>query len=177
MKPTPIRRSLALALLATSALMTIPAATAAPPSDVADLVGARGAGGEQEMQSRGYAYVTMSHGTQYWWNAGRGACVGIKVANGRYQSVEAASASRCGQKAAPAGASRPSGNAESACMSGVNGKYDGNVRNVKVLSSEFSQANSVVVILAEGVRGGAANERWRCLVSNDGQVQELSVQR
>jgi hypothetical protein len=61
-------------------------------------------------------------------------------------------------------------------MTGVNGKYDGNVRNMKVLSSEFSQANSVVMILAEGVRGGSSNERWRCLVSNDGKVQELSVQ-
>lgn len=170
-------RSLALSLLATGALMTTPAVSAAPPSDVADLVGARGAGGEQEMQSRGYTYVTMSQGTQYWWNAGRGSCVGIKVAGGRYKSVDSASASRCGQKAAPAGTSRPSSTAESACMSGVNGKYDGNVRNLKVLSSEFSQANSEVMILAEGVRGGSGNERWRCLVSNDGQVQELSVQR
>jgi hypothetical protein len=61
-------------------------------------------------------------------------------------------------------------------MTGVNGNYGGNVRNLKVLSSEFSQANSVVMILAEGVRGGPSNERWRCLVSNDGKVQELSVQ-
>ncbi len=78
---------------------------------------------------------------------------------------------------APTGSSRPSNNAESACMSGVNARYDGNVKTVKVLSSEFSQANSVVMILAEGVRGGSTNERWRCLVSNTGQVQELRVQR
>ena len=143
---------------------------------MADLFGARGAGSQSELGRRGYSYVTMSHGTQYWWNAASKSCVGIKVANGRYKSVDAASASRCGQKAAPAGSSRPSSNAESACMTGVNGKYDGNVRNLKVLNSEFSQANSLVMILAEGVRGGSSNERWRCLVSNDGKVQELSVQ-
>jgi hypothetical protein len=55
------------------------------------------------MQSRGYTNVTMSRGTQYWWNAGRGSCVGIRVANGRYASVDSASASRCGQQAAAAG--------------------------------------------------------------------------
>lgn len=103
MKSIPTLRSLALALLATSTLLFAAAASAAPPSDVADLVGARGAGGEQEMQSRGYTYVTMNQGTQYWWNAGRGSCVGIKVAGGRYASVDSASASRCGQQAAAGG--------------------------------------------------------------------------
>ena len=103
MKSTASLRSVALALLATGALMTAPAAMAAPPGDLADLVGARGSSGEQEMQSRGYTNVTMSRGTQYWWNAARGSCVGIRVANGRYQSVDAVSASRCGQQGASAG--------------------------------------------------------------------------
>jgi hypothetical protein len=103
MKSTASLRALALALLATGTLMTTPVASAAPPGDLADLVGARGSSGEQEMQSRGYAYVTMSQGTQYWWNAGRGSCVGIRVANGRYASMEAASASRCGHQAASTG--------------------------------------------------------------------------
>lgn len=103
MKSTPSLRAVALTWLATGALMTAPAAWAAPPSDLADLVGARGSSGEQEMQNRGYTNVTMSRGTQYWWNAGRGSCVGIRVANGRYASVDAVSASRCGQQAAAAG--------------------------------------------------------------------------
>ncbi len=55
------------------------------------------------MLSRGYTNVTMRQGTQYWWNAARGSCVGIRVANGRYQSVDAVSASRCGQQAAAGG--------------------------------------------------------------------------
>jgi hypothetical protein len=103
MKSTASLRTVALAVLSTSALLAAPAAMAAPPGDLADLVGARGAGGEQAMQSRGYAYVTMRQGTQYWWNAARGSCVGIRVANGRYQSVDAVSASRCGQQAAASG--------------------------------------------------------------------------
>ena len=65
--------------------------------------------------------------------------------------------------------------AESACMSKVNGNYGGNVNSVRVASSEYSEANSTVMVDAVGVRGGSTTERWRCLVSNDGQVQDLSV--
>ena len=65
--------------------------------------------------------------------------------------------------------------AESACMTAVNSSYGGQVRNLVVTSSEFSQANSQVNIRAEGVRGGSASESWKCLVSSDGQVQDLSV--
>ncbi|NEX22040.1 hypothetical protein G3480_17295 [Thiorhodococcus mannitoliphagus] len=68
-----------------------------------------------------------------------------------------------------------SSGAESACMSAVNGNYGGNVGTVKVASSEFSQANSVVMVDAVGVRGGSQTERWKCLVSSDGAVQELTV--
>jgi hypothetical protein len=63
---------------------------------------------------------------------------------------------------------RASSAAETACMVAVNDNYGGKVRNLDVVSSEFSQANSEVVINADG-------QRWRCLVSNDGQVQDLSV--
>lgn len=65
--------------------------------------------------------------------------------------------------------------AKSGCMSAVNSQYGGNVRNLKVHSSEFSEANSVVIIRAIGVRDGDTNEKWRCLVSNSGEVQELRV--
>ena len=74
------------------------------------------------------------------------------------------------------GGSDVSSNAKSACMTAVNGNYGGNVRDLKVVRSEFSQANSEVIVDVLGVRGSAATERWRCLVSNDGKVQDLSVQ-
>jgi len=75
----------------------------------------------------------------------------------------------------PTGMRGASNAAESACMQAVNSNYGGNVRDLVVNSSEFSQANSVVMINAVGVRGGSQTERWRCLVSNDGNVEELSV--
>jgi hypothetical protein len=65
--------------------------------------------------------------------------------------------------------------ATSACMMAVNGNYGGNVRDLRVVRSEWSQANSEVIMEAIGVRGGSQTERWRCLVSNEGNVQELSV--
>jgi hypothetical protein len=58
--------------------------------------------------------------------------------------------------------------AETACMMAVNDNYGGKVKNLDIVSSEFSQANSEVVINADG-------QRWRCLVSDDGNVQDLSV--
>ncbi|QPN67678.1 hypothetical protein [Synechococcus sp. CBW1006] len=65
--------------------------------------------------------------------------------------------------------------AKSACMTAINTQYAGKVRNLKVVRSEFAQANSEVIINAIGVRGGSTNEKWRCLVSNSGKVQDLSV--
>jgi hypothetical protein len=55
---------------------------------------------------------------------------------------------------------------EQACLAAVSNKA--NNGEVTVLSSEFSQANSVVMI---GV--GSKRAPWRCLVSNSGVVQEV----
>jgi hypothetical protein len=66
--------------------------------------------------------------------------------------------------------SEVSGAAKSACMAAVNRKHDGRVRDLYVVSSEFSQANSEVIVNADG-------ERWRCLVSNNGsRVEDLRRQ-
>ncbi len=54
-------------------------------------------------------------------------------------------------------------------MAAVNRQYGGKY-DVKVVRSEYSEANSMVV-----VAGGPDRERWRCLVSNDGVVQDLSL--
>ncbi|MEW9807789.1 hypothetical protein ABUE31_17505 [Mesorhizobium sp. ZMM04-5] len=56
-----------------------------------------------------------------------------------------------------------------ACLAAVAGQT-GNA-DAKVLSSEFSEANSMVMI---GV--GEQQAPWRCLVSNDGAVQEVMSQ-
>jgi hypothetical protein len=75
----------------------------------------------------------------------------------------------------PAPMRQASNAAETACMSAVNGNYGGQVRELTILRSEFSEANSEVVINAIGVRGGSQSERWRCLSSTDGQIAELTV--
>jgi len=60
--------------------------------------------------------------------------------------------------------------AESACMAAVNKQYGGRESSLNVVHSEFSQANSLVIVEADG-------ERWRCLSSNDGYVEDLSLER
>lgn len=77
--------------------------------------------------------------------------------------------------AAEAKAAEVSSAAQSSCMTAVNSQYGGSVKDLKVISTEFSQANSVVMIKAIGIRGGNQNEHWKCLVSNQGTVADLSV--
>jgi len=62
------------------------------------------------------------------------------------------------------------GVAQSACFEAVNNQYGGSVKTVDVASIEFSQANSVVVVRAIGIRGSKQSETWKCLVSNRGVV-------
>ncbi len=65
--------------------------------------------------------------------------------------------------------------AESACMAAVNGQYGGQVTRYgwPVPSSPRPTPRSSSTPRASEVAQAA--ERWRCLVSNDGTVQELSV--
>lgn len=60
------------------------------------------------------------------------------------------------------------GAAESACMAAVKRNYGGKEKGLRVISSEFSQAGSLVMVAADG-------ESWRCLASNDGTVEDLSL--
>jgi hypothetical protein len=99
MRPFRSFAQLTVASAAITLALSVASALAGTPSELSDLVGARGSGGEREMESRGYEYVTMTHGTQYWWNAGSKTCVGIRVAQGRYKSIASAGAERCGKHA------------------------------------------------------------------------------
>lgn len=56
--------------------------------------------------------------------------------------------------------------AEQACLAAVSNETDNG--DVMILSSEYSEANSLVMI---GV--GEQRAPWRCLVSNDGVVAEV----
>ena len=96
-----ISRVLALATLAGATLCALPAAAQVTPSDVRDLVGARAAGGESELASRGYVNVGVQTGDDrkwtYWWNGSRGVCLSVSTVNGRYDSILTTPAPDCRQ--------------------------------------------------------------------------------
>lgn len=87
----------AVAAMLSSTLAPAGAALAAPPSGLGDLVGARGAGGETQLQQRGYSLQRSSGGANFWWNADRRACARVVTWDGRFQSIDSASASDCGK--------------------------------------------------------------------------------
>lgn len=77
-------------------------AQAQAPSALNDLVGARAAGAETQMQSRGYALAKTEKGDDrsytYWWNASSRQCVTVATMNGRYDSITSTPAPDCGQR-------------------------------------------------------------------------------
>lgn len=93
-------RRLATALVGAGAITTAASAQTTPP-DVADLVGARAAGAEAALTSRGYVNTGGRTGDDrkwtYWWNARRGACLSVVTRDGRYDSIVATPAPDCGQ--------------------------------------------------------------------------------
>lgn len=83
--------------LASTALPLTAAAQSAP--DVADLVGARGAGGETQLLARGYEsrMSNLVGETRYvfWWNARAGRCISVATTDGRYSAITAVPAENC----------------------------------------------------------------------------------
>jgi hypothetical protein len=71
------------------------------PSELSDLVGARAAGAENEMQARGYHLVRAEKSDDrsygYWWNASSRRCVSVATMDGRYDSITSTPAPDCNQ--------------------------------------------------------------------------------
>lgn len=96
-------RSLATAVAVSLAVSGMPAvAQSQAPTELADLLGARGGDGEFQMQSRGY---TLHHTAQsatsvysYWWSQGGKKCVRVRTEDGRYQQINSVGNNDCGQK-------------------------------------------------------------------------------
>ncbi len=80
-----------------------PAVAQNVPYDLRDLVGARAAGGETQMQMRGYTAVRTQTGDDRkwvnWWHPQKRQCVSIATVNGRYDSIVTAPAPDCRQQA------------------------------------------------------------------------------
>ena len=103
MSRTLLRRGL-VSLVAMSLSLQAPLALAQnqTPNDLSDLVGARAAGAERDLESRGFV---NHHGAKsgdasytYWWSSTRKQCVRVRTADGRYDQVVQVSNSDCNQK-------------------------------------------------------------------------------
>lgn len=104
----PYRLTAAL-LLAAAAIPSI----AQTPADVTDLVGARAAGGETQLEARGYEHVTTNKvrdtAWSFWWSERRQQCLSIATTDGRYASIGAVPAANCSTgPVKPAGAASTS---------------------------------------------------------------------
>ena len=98
-----MRHGFALVILAAS---TIPAAALAQSApDVADLVGARAAGGETQLEARGYRNVPASTSTvrdsrfTFWWHPERRQCLSVATNEGRYATLNIVPPGNCGPAA------------------------------------------------------------------------------
>lgn len=89
----------AMAVSAGAILTACPAAAQVTPSDVRDLIGARGSSGESELAARGYVNTGVQSGDDrkwtYWWNDRRGVCLSVATVNGRYDSIVSTPAPDC----------------------------------------------------------------------------------
>lgn len=88
------------------------AAAAQTPPDVGDLVGARGAGGETQLLSRGYeqreSNTVRDQRFTFWWNPKNSQCISVSTVDGRYASIQAVPAANCGVAAAASSHAYPS---------------------------------------------------------------------
>jgi hypothetical protein len=82
-----------------AALCASPAMAQVTPSDVRDLVGARGSSGKSELAARGYVNTGGQTGGDrkwtYWWNDRRGVCLSVSTVNGRYDAIVSTPAPDC----------------------------------------------------------------------------------
>lgn len=74
--------------------------------DLADLVGARAAGAETQMEARGYresgGSTVRDMKFTFWWNDRRRACVSVSTVEGRYASIQSVPPGNCDDGSAAA---------------------------------------------------------------------------
>lgn len=106
-----------ISICVSAALVGGPVAAAAKSaSNLRDLIGARAAGGERDLQRRGFVLTDGHKGSSssytYWWSASRRDCVMVRTSDGRFQSINDVSAADCNQQ-------NHHGNAGTAAAAGV----------------------------------------------------------
>ncbi len=92
------------------------AGSAQAQSSVPDLVGARAAGGEQELQSRGWVHIKTDKGDDrvwsYWWQPSQRKCITVAVVDGHFNAVTDTLPIDCNQR-------EKSGSSGAAVVAGV----------------------------------------------------------
>jgi hypothetical protein len=78
--------------------LSLPALAQSAP-DLADLVGARAAGAETQMEARGYRIAGASTVRDikftFWWNERKRSCVSVSTVEGRYAAIDTVPAGNC----------------------------------------------------------------------------------
>ncbi len=91
------------------AIFTVAVAAQDTPRDVRDLVGARAAGGETTLISRGYKFIKTTEGEDRkwanWWKASTKTCITVATVEGRYESIVTGPAADCQQQISSGSAS------------------------------------------------------------------------
>lgn len=82
-----------------AAVLAVPLAAQGSAPDLTDLVGARAAGAETQMEARGYRVTGGStvRDTKFtfWWNDRKRACVSVSTVEGRYTAITAVPPGNC----------------------------------------------------------------------------------
>jgi hypothetical protein len=131
-----------------------------------DLIGAKAAGGEMDLQDRGYTFVrTTIQGNSklgFWWKPNRSGCIQVTTSDGRYSAIRDVNSSQCSQdgnltsgQATAGGISAEAMNACNMFMKGEKGRF---------VSSTALKPGWQEVILRYN-----AGE-YACTVNNDGRV-------
>lgn len=96
-----------LKIAALSAVLLSPAVSAQAPGNLSDLVGAKAAGGETQLETRGYVHIKTDKSDDrawsYWWQPQRRDCVSIAVVDGRFDAINTTPAADCKQSAKKGG--------------------------------------------------------------------------
>ena len=80
-------------------MMLAASAVAQTPADVADLVGARGAGGETQLEARGYRFVTANtvrdSKWSFWYSERQRQCISVATTDGRFATINTVPSANC----------------------------------------------------------------------------------
>lgn len=158
----------AFVLMQASGAVQAQARVGTVPPVAQDLVGARAAGAETALETRGLKFVrgeTVGMAkVGYWKELGTGGCVALRTENGKIASALYAAPTKCGAAAPPpaAAAKSPSAKARSAC------------------TTRFGQANFKAFTITSPLKPGywelqmvgKNGKRASCTVSDAGNIEE-----